>query len=186
MPLQKGGSQKTISKNIRELRSANYPQNQAVAISLNEARKYQKRVDGGIASHVGDNSNPFDDNSKHSTGFLNSSVAGRTDRLPVSVENDSYVIPADVVSGLGQGNSLAGARILDELLGQNEHVKKNSSGSGKVPIIVAGGEYIVHPSAILRIGGGDIKKGHKLLDNMVYNVRQHTLKKIKSLPKPKK
>jgi hypothetical protein len=49
-------------------------------------------------------------------GFLNSSIAGRTDRLPLAVAADSHVLPADVVSGLGQGNSLSGQRVMQEAL----------------------------------------------------------------------
>lgn len=39
MPLKKGSSKKTISKNIGELRNAGYPAKQAAAIAYNEARK---------------------------------------------------------------------------------------------------------------------------------------------------
>lgn len=49
-------------------------------------------------------------------GFLNSSIAGRTDRLPIAVAADSHVQPADVISGLGQGNSLSGANVMKEAL----------------------------------------------------------------------
>lgn len=38
MPLQKGKSQKTISSNIKEMMASGYPQKQAVAASLNQAR----------------------------------------------------------------------------------------------------------------------------------------------------
>jgi len=38
MPLTKGKSQK-VSKNIKEIKAANYPQKQAVAIALDTARK---------------------------------------------------------------------------------------------------------------------------------------------------
>lgn len=52
----------------------------------------------------------------HGGGLINSAGAGRTDRLPLVVGSDSHVMPADTVSGLGQGNSLAGARILQAAL----------------------------------------------------------------------
>jgi len=46
------------------------------------------------------------------TGPIHSAVAGRTDHLPVHVPSGSYVIPADVISGMGEGNTNAGFKIL--------------------------------------------------------------------------
>jgi len=40
-----------------------------------------------------------------------SSIPGRTDRIPMRAKPGSYVLPADVVSGLGQGNTMAGAKM---------------------------------------------------------------------------
>lgn len=44
MPLYKGKSKKTISKNIKELRKAGKPQKQAIAISLSEAREAGAKI----------------------------------------------------------------------------------------------------------------------------------------------
>ena len=47
MPLAKGSSKGVVSKNIKELKAANYPQKQAVAIALDTARK-----SGGGSKHA--------------------------------------------------------------------------------------------------------------------------------------
>lgn len=44
MPLKKGKSPKTVSGNIKELMHAGYPQKQAVAIALSQARKTGKKA----------------------------------------------------------------------------------------------------------------------------------------------
>lgn len=57
----------------------------------------------------------------HPGGLINSSVAGRTDRLPLAVATDSHVIPADAVSAAGQGSTMAGARMWQEILGMGPY-----------------------------------------------------------------
>lgn len=49
MPLKRGSSRKTISRNIREMVDAGHPQKQAVAAALRQARasKGKRRRRGG-------------------------------------------------------------------------------------------------------------------------------------------
>jgi len=44
MPLKKGKSKKTVSSNIREMMESGYPQKQAIAASLNQARKSGAKI----------------------------------------------------------------------------------------------------------------------------------------------
>jgi hypothetical protein len=44
MPLSKGKSKKTIGKNIKEMEASGYKPSQAIAASLNEARKSGVKV----------------------------------------------------------------------------------------------------------------------------------------------
>lgn len=134
-------------------------------------------------------------------GLINSAVAGRTDKLPMGVHNGSYVIPADVVSSIGQGNTMSGASSLNRLFKMGPYGsaapqmpsasprRRFASGGAvgePVDIIAAGGEYIVPPEKIAEIGGGDIARGHDVLDEMVKHIRQKSIKTLKKLPGPKK
>ena len=93
----------------------------------------------------------------------------------MSVAADSHIIPADVVSGMGQGNSIAGAHILAAALRMgpyNTNLPSGARGSGpprapglsamqsyaagggaeKSPILAAGGEMVVPPQTVLYWG----------------------------------
>lgn len=125
----------------------------------------------------------------HPGGLIHSHVPGRTDQLRIAVPHESHVIPADVISGLGQGNTMAGSRMMDQMLGRHRgylHRGGKVSGVGHVPIVAAGGEYVVTPEEVAAIGRGDMKKGHDTLDDMIKRVRNYTVKRLKKLPPPKK
>lgn len=49
-------------------------------------------------------------------GFLGGDTLGRADAKNASVTSGAYVMPADVISGLGMGNSLAGAALTQKWL----------------------------------------------------------------------
>lgn len=119
-------------------------------------------------------------------GFIPSSVGGRTDHLPRVPEADAFVIPADVVSALGEGNSLAGALILDQVFHGHTAKPQHSArgGATRVPVMMAGGEYVIPPRAVIAFGGGDARKGHKVLAAWVKQTRAKLVDKLKKLPGP--
>lgn len=57
----------------------------------------------------------------HPPGLVSGMTGGRADRVPTAVMANSFVIPADVVSGLGAGNTLSGARVLDDIFKSGPH-----------------------------------------------------------------
>ena len=160
---------------------------------------------GGIAPYL--RSGQFERTAQRGVtqGMLNSRVPGRTDKLPIDVSPGSYVMPADIVSSLGQGNSAAGGAILTKMF---SGAKMNKYGGGKfrmpgvkgmkrgqfaeggeadnVPIIAAGGEYVLSPEEVEFVGGGDMDKGHQILDRLVLKQRARHIKTLKKLPPPKR
>ena len=140
-------------------------------------------------------------------GLIHSSVPGRTDRIPLNVAPHSYVIPSDVVSGIGQGNTMAGAKLLHQALpnigaANMKHFKStiprppmaglaaggpangDQPQDGSVPIMTAGGEFVVSPLQAYLIGFGDFDAGHKKLDDMVVSVRKQVANNMLNLPGP--
>jgi hypothetical protein len=55
-----------------------------------------------------------------------------------------------------------------------------------VPIMAAGGEFVIDPETVRRIGGGDIDHGHKILDRWVMETRKKLVKTLRKLPGPAK
>lgn len=141
-------------------------------------------------------------------GPIHSHVAGRTDHLPMHVKSGSYVIPADIISAMGEGNTMAGFKAAKIAFGGTPYGKsaapygqpmtpygadlpKKASGGeileeNLVPIIAAGGEYVIPPEAVVQIGKGDLDFGHKILDAFVKKMRAKTIKTLSKLPGPKK
>ncbi len=145
----------------------------------------------------------------HESGLLNSAVPGRTDQLNKLVPAGAYVIPADVVSGIGEGNTMAGANVLQRAMSTGPHGiplpnvrgqmgpprapapyheprAQGGATSGHVPVVLAGGEYLVHPEDVKRIGNGDVKKGHRILDAFCLHARKQTINQMKKLKGPVK
>lgn len=132
---------------------------------------------------------PIGGATKLHTGAIKAPVAGRTDHLPMHVPSGSYVIPADIISAIGEGNTAHGFDIIDYM------VKERMASGGEVDdmdsanpvaIVAAGGEYVIPPDAVRGFGGGDLDTGHKALDEWVKSERAATIATLKKLPPPKK
>ena len=206
MPLSKGKSQKTISHNIGEMINAGHPKDQAIAAALNTAR--QSNAVGGYhppkMPHMHKAHMPHVGGKLH-IGPIHSSVAGRTDHLPMHVPSGSYVIPADIISSMGEGNTMAGFKHMRRIFGgnpygggampysggagpYNENIQGRAAGgeTESVPIVAAGGEYVLSPDQVKMVGEGDLETGHRVLDEFVKRYRAKTIKTLKNLPGPKK
>jgi hypothetical protein len=118
-------------------------------------------------------------------GPLHAATGGRTDVLNISVPADSFVIPADIVSGLGEGNTLAGMKIMEQMF-PNSSPGKAPMARGGVPIVAAGGEFVVSPEDVAAVGQGDLEHGHKVLDAFVKKSRKQIVKTTSKLPGPHK
>ena len=55
-----------------------------------------------------------------------------------------------------------------------------------VPIIAAGGEYVITPDRVASLGGGSLKRGHEMLDQWVLGERKKLIDTLKNLPGPAK
>ena len=186
MPLVPGKSQQTISSNIGEMVKAGHPQQQAIAAALDTARK--SAVGGSQMMPrmmpPPDKKQTMVDGKIHS-GAIDSPVAGRTDHLPVHVASGSYVIPADIISAMGEGNTAAGFRVAKMIFANQGTPSAPGGDEMPVPVVVAGGEFILTPAEVTNIGDGSMEDGHRVLDEFVKMYRAKTIKTLKGLPGPK-
>jgi hypothetical protein len=142
------------------------------------------------------------------SGLLTGATPGRADQIKTTAPGGAYIIPADVIAGLGEGNTLAGARVMDEMMRSGPlgtpmprgsagrgpprppaplHEAKGGGigGSRRTPVALSHGEYVVQPEDVARVfGDGDMKRGHRVLDRWVVHMRAKHIKKLKSLPGP--
>lgn len=146
-------------------------------------------------------------------GPILSSVPGRTDAHATHVPSGSYVIPADIVSGRGQGNTIAGASALQKLFKMGPYgspagampkagrglprppamgkadggdVQNDPSVGTPVRVNLAGGEVVVPPENLMDVVHPDLKYAHAIMDQWVLNERKVLRQTLAKLPGPAK
>jgi hypothetical protein len=116
-------------------------------------------------------------------GGLNSLKAG-------GLREGAFIVPADVISHLGNGSSEAGMKIIQERL-KGRPIKGPGDGmsdsipttiAGKQPARVANEEAEIPPEVVAALGGGSLEKGAKKLYEMMDKIRQDRTGKKKQAP----
>lgn len=209
MPLIHSSSEEAFSRNVSAEMHAGKKQSQALAIAYRIKR--ERRAAGGRVH----------------AGPIMSHVPGRTDNHPMAVAPGAYVLPADHVSSIGQGNTAAGMSVLNNMfgpagpygVGKSPSIRKGAGvpkppsiktkgvmraeggvapglaltediGTGEpdepVDIMAAGGEFVIPPEQVAAVGGGDLKRGHEILDKWVVSNRKNHISTLRKLPGPAK
>lgn len=141
------------------------------------------------------------------SGLIPGTTGGRADAVPMNLAPHSHVIPADVVSGWGQGNTSAGAANLQHALSTGPfglslprvpsrgpklsspprmpHMARGGAANG-IRTMVSPGEVIVPPEDVHRIGSGDFDKGHDWIDRLIVHSRKQIIHHMRKLPPPVK
>jgi hypothetical protein len=89
-------------------------------------------ADGGAVE--GHNPQFFSEGGLNSLGntYVKGDGDGTSDSIPAMLANGEFVIPADIVSGLGNGSNDSGAKVLDEFL-KTIRKHKQKTGADKLP-----------------------------------------------------
>lgn len=146
-----------------------------------EGKLTKGQKDGGFISRALETARRFATGGKVTVGPIVGKTGGRTDALPISVPAGSFVLPADAVSALGEGNSLAGNHAIEKMFGKS---RDSRAAGGAIPIKISDGEHVLDPEQVARFGGGDINAGHRKLDQLVLDIRKKHIAQLSSLPGP--
>ena len=179
-----GGSNAQYSKSYGAGSSGNGGLGNALMGNTNGYTGWIDRINGG-----GKGGSLFNPN----TGSVAAPAAGEAAK-PGGYKETSLLNRAAPLLGMmvaGPAGYYAGKAIRKDnsgTSGLNKFFNGKAAGGATdaVPIVAAGGEYVIPPEDVVRIGGGDLDHGHKVLDSFVKKMRQKTIKTLQSLPGPKK
>ena len=110
-----------------------------------------------------------------SGGAVPGASLGRADQVNATVPAGTYILPADVVSGLGEGNSAAGIRILQTMFAK---MKPAVHPQGHAKVRLSGGEFAVTPDMLIALASIQ-------LDHLIQVVRQTAHQDVSQMPPPR-
>jgi len=142
---------------------------------------------GGFASNSSRNKFSYDP----ATGtYQQLAQGGLTSLKAGGLREGAFIVPADVISHLGNGSSEAGMKIVQERL-KGRPIKGPGDGmsdsipttiAGKQPARVANEEAEIPPEVVAALGGGSLEKGAKKLYEMMDKIRKDRTGKKKQAP----
>ena len=107
----------------------------------------------------------------------------------MSMEDNSFILPADVVAAMGNGSSQAGLQALRNNMGPGvQMIRGDGDGmsdsipaniAGTQPALISDGEAYVPPGVVRAMGGGDMSKGAKNLYAMMDEARKQAYGRTK-------
>lgn len=126
-----------------------------------------------------------------SYGMILGSGNGRSDNVAAKVKIDDYIVPADVVSALGNGDTNSGGKTINNWI--NQHSDKatmdayaDGGSSRTLDADLSSGEARLPGHVVRKLGKGSSDKGADMLDKWVLGIRNQYKEHLASLPAPKK
>jgi hypothetical protein len=107
---------------------------------------------------------------------------GQQDNIPKNIKENSYIIDASTVSDIGDGSSEAGIKELNNFFAEIPSYPAHEKRGGFIKALVSNDEFEVTPEQVAALGRGSNKKGAKILDNMIKQIRQQKRTSGNKLP----
>lgn len=106
-------------------------------------------------------------------GYIDGDTGGQDDDVHMDIPEGAFVLDANTVAQLGDGNNKAGRTKLDKMFGGINKFSHPAEVKRSVKAAVSNGEYIVYPAGVNKVGNGNNKAGAHELKQMVNNIRNH-------------
>lgn len=119
----------------------------------------------------------------HDSFYADGETGGQQDNVHVDLPHGSFVLDANTVSAVGDGNSIAGKNKIRKMLNRlNAGIGEITKETSLVPAAISSGEFTIYPHHVSAFGGGDLEAGHKKLKSFVKNLRKDKKMNVLDIP----